>query len=222
MSSEVMVVVTEGPVKLVHFPAPGDTPRPAALMLHGAQTFLPRMADYRRYATAISSAGIDTYMINYYSQVDFTAVRTGQNLMLTRLEAWTKMVSEIASAVTRNKNATGKVGLIGFSNGGVLAVNTCATDPRFDAAVVYYGGIPSRLKDVRHLPPMLVLHGVDDRVIPVAAAKGLTALARRVNGVGELVTYPDTDHGFAVDRTVAATDALARTVTFLKRELKVS
>jgi carboxymethylenebutenolidase len=221
MATDVTLVVTEGPVKLTLTRAPGDAPRPAALLLHGAQTFGPRMADYRRYATAIASAGIDAYLVHYYNQVEYTAVRTGQNLMMTRLEAWTKMISEIAATITRNKDATGKVGLIGFSNGGVLAVSACATDPRFDAAVIYYGGIPSKLKDIRHLPPLLILHGVNDKVIPVQAGRNLAQLAGRLDGTGELVTYQDADHGFAIERTVPAADALARTVTFLKRALKV-
>jgi carboxymethylenebutenolidase len=220
MSSDTIVVTTERPVTLTQFRAPGDAPRPAALLLHGAQTFGPRLADYRRIANAICAAGIDAYLVHYYSQVDFAAVRTGQNLMATRLDAWTKMVSEIAATITRNKDATGKVALVGFSNGGVLAVAACAKDPRFDAAVIYYGGIPSALKEVRHLPPLLILHGAADNVIPVAAGKNLAAAARKLDGSGEFVTYEEAGHGFAVDRSVPATDALARTVTFLKRELR--
>jgi carboxymethylenebutenolidase len=222
MSSDISIFVTDGPVKLTLFRAPGDAPRPAALMLHGAQTFGPRLADYRRYASAIAIEGIDTYLVHYYSQLDYVTVRTGQNLMMTRLEAWTKMISEIAGTIAKNKDATGKVGLIGFSNGGVLAVSACATDPRFDAAVIYYGGIPSKLKDIRHLPPLLILHGKNDRVIPVVAGKNLATLAARLDGTGEFVTYEDADHGFAIDRTVPAIDAMARTIKFLKRELKVS
>jgi len=67
-------------------------------------------------------------------------------------------------------------------------------------------------------PPVLLLHGEGDRFIPVAQSRQLhDALA--ADGVDvQLHTYPGADHMW-LGAPDAATDALARTVAFLRRQL---
>jgi dipeptidyl aminopeptidase/acylaminoacyl peptidase len=67
-----------------------------------------------------------------------------------------------------------------------------------------------------------VLHGDADQVIPVEAGKELAAEAKQLGTRVDLVIYPGESHGFGADFAKKnATDALNRTIAFLKKELQV-
>ncbi len=70
-----------------------------------------------------------------------------------------------------------EVGVAGHSNGAVttlgLIANTCCHDPRVKAAVVMAGttvGIPSGTYDYKDTPPVLLVHGTADQLIPYRSA----------------------------------------------------
>ena len=96
-----------------------------------------------------------------------------------------------------------------------------ALDSRINAAVIYYGAVPFPIMDrVRRFPPLLILHGDADTIITVDRGKELASLAKDMGGSADLVIYPGATHGFGSRlNTKDGADALARTVTFLTKEL---
>lgn len=63
---------------------------------------------------------------------------------------------------------SGRIGLLGFSLGGFIAADTAAHDERVEASGVLYGGMPNAtVSQVKHLPPVLELHGDADRNVPL-------------------------------------------------------
>jgi carboxymethylenebutenolidase len=212
---------TERQVKVVYFRAPGDTERPAALLLHGAGGFDRRIADYNRYASQLANQGIDAYLVYYYSDRDELGMSQSGDVFTDRYPAWAKLVDDLADYLLMQKDSNGKVGLVGFSNGGILATGASTLDPKINAAVIYYGTEPWPLKErAKRFPPLLVLHGDADQIIPVIAGHQLAALAQDVGAKADLVIYPGEGHGFgpAIDGKNGG-DALKRTIAFLKREL---
>lgn len=208
----------ERPVKVIHFRAPGDAPRPAALILHGAGGFDRRITDYQRYGAAIANAGIDAYLVYYYSAAD---IESAGSVFEQRYRAWAQLVGDLADHLLIQKESNGKVGLIGFSNGGILATGAATLDPKINAAVIYYGTEPWPLRDASwRYPPLLILHGDADNIIPVDAGIQLANHARQLGTPVELSIYPDEGHGFGSNIAGKnGADALARTIAFLKREL---
>ncbi len=212
----------ERPVQVTYFRAPGENPRPAALLLHGAIGFASRIADYSCYASDLANHGIDAYLVYYYSAGDERAMFGGANIFADRYPAWTKLVSDVAGDVLNRADSNGKIGLIGFSNGGILATGVGARDPAVTAAVIYYGTRPWPLKEpITRLPPLLILHGDADTIIPVAQGRELADLAKRLGGTADLVIYPGERHGFGSRLDTAnGADARARTLAFLEKALK--
>ena len=212
---------TERAVKVVYFPAPGDSKRPSALLLHGAGGFDRRIADYNRYGSALANQGIDAYLVYYYSDADERGMSQSGDIFTERYPAWAKLVDDLADHLVKQTNSNGKVGLVGFSNGGILATGASTLDPKINAAVIYYGTEPWPLRErAKRFPPLLVLHGDADRVIPVIAGHQLAALAEDVGAKAELVIYPGEGHGFGPD--IAGKnggDALKRTLAFLRQLL---
>jgi carboxymethylenebutenolidase len=212
---------TERQVKVVYFRAFGDAKRPSALLLHGAGGFDRRIADYNRYGSALANQGIDAYLVYYYSEADERGMQSGADTFTDRYRAWAKLVDDLADHVLKQADSNGKVGLVGFSNGGILATGASTLDPKINAAVIYYGTDPWPLRErAKRFPPLLVLHGDADQVIPVIAGHQLAALAESLGAKADLVIYPGEGHGFGPEMTGKnGADALKRTLAFLKREL---
>lgn len=216
---DIKLPATEHHVRVTYFAAPGEAKRPAALLLHGAGGFGRRIKDYNSYASALANAGIDAYLVYYYSAAD----ESGYDFEL-RYPAWAKLVDDLADHLLGEPLSNGKVGLVGFSNGGILASGAAALDSKISAAVIYYGTPPWPLRQpVRHYPPLLILHGDADAIISVSAGRELARDAKALGGQADLVIYPGEAHGFGSNLTAKnGADALARTVAFLRRELAVN
>ncbi|MBN9545243.1 MAG: dienelactone hydrolase family protein [Alphaproteobacteria bacterium] len=211
----------ERTVDVTYFRARSDAPRPSVLLLHGANGFDSQIANYNRYAAALADAGFDAYLVFYYSPGDWQRLTRGDDVFARRFLAWTGLVSDLAADIRKRPDTSGKIGLVGFSNGGTLSGGTAALDPAISAAVIYYGAVPFPLETpVTRLPPLLILHGDADAIIPIEQGRRLAELARSLGGKPELVVYPGERHGFGsrLDSDNGA-DALSRTIAFLKREL---
>jgi carboxymethylenebutenolidase len=217
----IMLPSKERQVHVTYFRAPGETPRPSALLLHGAGGFDRRIADNNHYAAMLADAGIDAYLVYYYSDLDDKMMSFGVNVFGERYPHWAQLVDDLADYLVKQKDSNGKVGLVGFSNGGILATGASTLDPTINAAVIYYGTDPWPLgQPATRFPPLLVLHGDADQVIPVENGKQLAEEAMALGARVDLVIYPGQSHGFGADwKKADATDAFNRTVTFLKKEL---
>ena len=212
----------ERQVHVTYFRASGTGQRPAALLLHGANGFDSQSANYQRYATALAGRGIDAYLVYYYSDADEQNMFGGVDVFARRYSAWTRLISDLAGDILKKDESSGKIGLVGFSNGGTLAAGAAARDPRITAAVVYYGTTPFPMEvAVTRFPPLLILHGDADTIIPVEHGRQLASLAKQLGGSPELVVYPGERHGFGSRlQTDNGADALNRTIAFLARELR--
>ena len=211
----------ERQVQVTYFRAPGEGKRPSVLLLHGAGGFDRRIEGYNRYASALAQAGMDAYLVYYYSGKDESLMSFGVDVFSMRYPAWAKLVDDLADYLEARPDSNGKAGLIGFSNGGILATGASTLDPKVTAAVIYYGTDPWPLKTkAERYPPLLVLHGDADQIIPVENGKQLAAEAKALGAPVDLVIYPGQSHGFGADfGKKDAVDALARSIAFLKKEL---
>jgi carboxymethylenebutenolidase len=220
---KIMLPAKERQVHVTYFRAPGDAPRPSALLLHGAGGFDRRIADNNHYAAMLANAGVDAYLVYYYSDLDDKLMSNGINVFEDRYQHWAELVDDLADYLIQQKDSNGHVGLVGFSNGGILATGASTLDAKIDAAVIYYGTDPWPLgKPATRFPPLLILHGDADQVIPVENGMQLAQEAKSLGAKVDLVIYPGQSHGFGADwQKKDATDAFNRTVVFLKQELQV-
>jgi carboxymethylenebutenolidase len=132
---------------------------------------------------------------------------------------WTRTVIDTISFAIRRDNVNSRqIGLIGFSNGSWVALSAAARDRRVSAVVENYGGYPGwdEINPAR-LPPVLILHGDADRVVPVNEADKLEAVLKEAGVPYEMHIYPGADHGF---RGSDHDDALKRTLEFFAAHVK--
>jgi carboxymethylenebutenolidase len=130
-------------------------------------------------------------------------------------------VDDLADYLKAQKNATGKVALIGFSDGGTLATGAGAMDKNITAAVIYYGMDAANVGiEEDRFPPMLLLHGDADQTITWMNSELLAQHMKELKAPVEFVLFPGEKHGFGADTTTRhGADALHRTLVFLHQKM---
>ena len=169
------------------------------MLLHGGGGFDRRIAEYNRYASALASQGIDAYLVYYYSDATTSAAcRSAADIFTERYPAWAKLVDDLADHLLTQPDSNGKVGLVGFSNGGILATGASTLDPKINAAVIYYGTEPWPLEErAKRFPPLLRAARRRGPGDPRASRATSSPLWLRIVGAkADLVIYPGEGHGF--------------------------
>ncbi|MGY4475440.1 dienelactone hydrolase family protein [Bradyrhizobium sp. USDA 3364] len=230
MAETLSVDAAEGHVTLNRFASGRAGKRPAVLMLHGSRGFDLRPRAYERHANALTAAGIDAYFVRYYTPADekaFEMMHTRERreaYETGRFDAWAARISSVLTAVLAGLDSSGRIGLLGFSLGGYVAAATAARDERVSALAVLYGGMPDKIvPDVKHLPPMIELHGEADRNVPLASGEELVRLGKSVGAAAEIIKYPGKPHGFDfADNDPMTTDAVSRVAGFFQARLNAA
>jgi carboxymethylenebutenolidase len=197
------------PLAVTRYAAAGTAARPGVMVLHGASGLDAGHEAYAHYARLLAANGIDAYLLDYF----------GPRATWTCgcWSIWAAKVLDVAAFVARSPQSSGRVGVLGFSLGGGVAIESAA-DPRIRALAVLYPSIPNKVEFARP-PPLLVLQGDADRAAPLPDSEALVRLARQSGGRAELVVYPGEGHRLSTWQQAAATDATERMIAFFRAEL---
>jgi phospholipase/carboxylesterase len=125
-----------------------------------------------------------------------------------------------------------RLGIVGFSLGGYFGFFLAAGNEA-KALVSYYGAYPyaqgmlgPNFRDAlgRVKPPVLMLHGDADQLVPIAAANAVSDWLSQNGKEVQLVTYPGVPHTFIADQRAnaksAAADSRTKVAAFLETSLK--
>lgn len=167
-------------------------------------------------AAQLAEQGFAVYLLHYFDRTGF--VEQEKSAIVMNFPVWMKTLWDAISFVEQQPQVDGeRLGLVGFSLGGYLAVCGAAIDPRVKAVVEFFGGMPKEMKlFMRRLCPMLILHGEDDTIIPVSEAHHLREILEKKNMPHEVKIYPGVGHGF--DGEIWK-DARVRALAFLQKYL---
>jgi carboxymethylenebutenolidase len=194
------------------------------IILPGAAGWRPL---YGELARLLADSGFVTLALDYYAESGPAAI--GSEDKLRKWPEWQATVRNAVAYLRALPSVSGRpVGLVGYSRGAFLAVSLASSMPGVAAVVDYFGGggggTEPLVQEVRHMPPLLILHGADDSVVPVSFAYELRDSVQAQDGEVELKLYPGVDHAFNLPSSptyseAAARDAFAKTVEFLRRRL---
>lgn len=212
----------EGSIAVERYAAQGISGRSSVLILHGGQGVEKFHDHYKRFALALAESGFDAYLVNYYVGDDAQRAKeldtkNRQAYFSKRIHVWTQVVSTVMDSILSSDLASGRVALLGFSQGGFLATAAASMDHRVTALGVFYGGIPTAVKsEITRLPPLLELHGDADLTVPLEEGIALVDLAKSFGQPCEMIVYPGAGHGFFGKDDM---DSKQRTVDFFRRYL---
>lgn len=208
----------------------GPGPYPGVLVLHTSAGLKQADLDYAR---KLAVEGYVCLVPAFMETYGITGRTRQQTFTGYARDVYNDFLTAIDVLKSSDKVAGSKIGAIGFSNGGYFAMWLAAT-AKVDAGVSYYGALNGAGTDKeltrfsstfdRNSAPVLILHGSDDRTVPVGAAEHLGRIVKSAGSPYEIKIYDGADHVFERDlrndaQKAAATDAWERTIKFFGEKL---
>jgi carboxymethylenebutenolidase len=200
----------------------GDLGRPLIVLLHGLGGYERFAASYDAYADLLARVGWRVCAALYYSGDDQRIMTTSDQATRDayrerRFERWVNAVVKEIDELSSGQ----RVGLLGFSQGGYLAVAVAGKQPRVRALAELYGGIPRwGSPQIDTLPPTLIVHGEADTVVPIAEGEALAAFASKRSDEVVMQRYAGAEHGFDFDwEALQSVDVRRRITAFFERQL---
>lgn len=89
-----------------------------------------------------------------------------------------------------------KIVVIGYCFGGTQALNLARRGADIAGVVSFHGNLNSSLKASQNMPPLLVLTGASDPMVPPAQVQGFKDEMKKANVKYDLISYPNATHAF--------------------------
>jgi carboxymethylenebutenolidase len=208
-------------IAVERYDALGEDPHPALILLHGADGMRFKIfADrYRKVARSLATCGYNVYLPHYFHRT--STIVTNHPDMVKNFPTWTETVKDCVSFVLEQGKSAGKgVALVGFSLGASLVLAQAAQDSRIAAAVEVFGAVPDWLvSSMQNMPPLLILHGSKDWLVPVSDAHKLEGALKTNGHRYQMHIYENEGHGFSEPTNY---DALTRAQAFLSEHFPAS
>jgi dienelactone hydrolase len=187
---------------------------PAVIGLHGSGGGHASMAEP---ASLLAGQGFAVYVLYYFDRTGTVEI-DGLPTIFRHYPAWMKTLWDAVSFVAAQPQVDPeRIGLLGFSLGAYLSLSAASIDSRVKAVVEFFGGMPKEMKFfMRRLCPVLILHGEQDKTVPVEEAYHLQQLLQKKQIPYEMQIYPGVGHGFSGE---VWRDAGVRTLAFLSKHL---
>jgi dienelactone hydrolase len=205
-------------IRADRYPPAGPRSHRTVIVLYGAGGMVFDGPSMRRVARALADAGDTVYLVHYYNRTG-TLVAL-DSTMQAHFDEWLATLRDgIAWVHGREENGARPIGLYGYSLGGFLAIAAGSDNPLVGAVTEQAGGIwNSQEKRVGKMPPVLMVHGLDDKRVPVEKyAKPLLRILRAHGGHVETDFVPDEGHVFSETAMAAVRPKVAK---FFARELR--
>jgi carboxymethylenebutenolidase len=187
---------------------------PAIVLVHGSGGPLPGIDPFARQAAGM---GVHVFGVHYFERTGHTWVSpaTIKDFFLEWLQTLRDAISHIAAQPAVDPH---RIGLLGFSLGGFLSLALATQDRRIAAVAELFGGLPEHfMADAGKLPPVLILHGDSDTVVPVGEAERLEAVLKQHRVPYEIKVYSNQGHRFT---GIAQLDAMRRVAMFFRHYLQ--
>ena len=190
---------------------------PGMLVLHGSMG----AGSYwlGRFAPTLNGLGIAAYAPRYLQKTGSWIATSKKIYDGKHFPAWLTAARDAVSYVAERPSIDAKrIGVLGFSLGGYLAMALAAQEPRIRAVIALSGGLPPGWENEvsTGMAPVLLLHGTNDAVVPVAEAYRAERLLKERGVVCELEVFPGERHWITGK---AQAKLLARCAAFLNKNL---
>ena len=149
------------------------------IVLYGAGGMVFDGPSMKRVTRALADAGDAVYLLHYYNRTG--TIVSLDSTMQKHFEEWLETVRDaIVWAHGRGENKARTIGLYGYSLGGFLAIAAASDNPLVGAVTEQAGGIwNSQEKRLGKMPPVFMVHGLEDKRVPIEKfAKPLLGVLR--------------------------------------------
>jgi carboxymethylenebutenolidase len=234
-AGEVKVPVTDGEIPAYRAMPANGTHFPTVIVVEEVFGVHEHIKDLCR---RLAKAGYFAIAPELYSRLgDVTKLSNIQEIMAVVNKAPdTQVMSDLDATVAYAKSSgkadASKLAITGFCRGGRTVWLYAAHNPGLKAAVAWYGPLGGQaseampktaLEMVGQLKaPVLGLYGGKDQGIPASDIEKMRTALKSSGKTGEIVVYPDAEHGFNADyrpsyNKAAAQDGWKRMLAWFKQ-----
>ncbi|MFZ1217775.1 MAG: dienelactone hydrolase family protein [Chthoniobacterales bacterium] len=170
----------------------------AVIVLYGAGGMVFDGSSMKRVARALAANGDTAYLLHYYNRTG--SIVAVDSTMQKHFGEWLETLRDGIKWVHQRKENDGRrIGIYGYSLGGFLALAAASDNPLVGAVTEQAGGIwNSEKKRIGKMPPVLMVHGLEDKRVPVEKyAKPLLRVLRERGGPVETEFVPGEGHVFS-------------------------
>jgi carboxymethylenebutenolidase len=180
-----------------HEPA-GTGPHPGIVVLHGSGGAGSYWMD--RFAPTLMKFGVGAYAPHYLQKTRSQRATAEMILDGKHFPEWLGAIRDAVDYVAARPGIDARrIGVLGVSLGGYLAVALGIEDRRMRAVIELSGGLPMGWEDrvSQGMAPVLILHGAADTVVPVSEAYKLQGVLRERRVSCETEVLPGEGHWFS-------------------------
>ena len=192
----------------LQFRPDGAGPFPALVLLHGCSgMYTPGgyiTASYLRWAELLAEDGYVALLVDSFNPRGYRTICELQKRPIR--ESRERVEDAYAAARWLNRQpyvAAGRIGLLGWSNGGTGTLYamrpTSRIEPAFRAAVAFYPGCRTLSRARTPYQPyaaLLILSGGADDWTPAAPCAQLIDIAKGQGAPADIIVYPGAHHSF--------------------------
>jgi carboxymethylenebutenolidase len=185
-------------IRVEHFAQRGNEKRPVIVLAPESASFKTVSPVYQSIAANLAEEGYLVLIVHFFDRTGHDGIAK-DDIKEKMFRQWMEALGDGVQYARRLANADpGRVGLLGFSLGGYLAVAVAAdANVKVQAVGCYFGGVPKELwPKIKKLPPVLVVHGEKDDVVPVSEAYKIIKFCEKNNLKCEHKIYPSEGHLF--------------------------
>ncbi len=166
--------------------------KPLIIILYGSGGLGEFFSDL---ASHLCKSGSHVMVVHYFDQTGMTTASSAE--MAQNFKLWLKTVdASIDYAASLPLVDSKNICLLGHSLGAQLALHTAASDGRVASVIDMAGCFVLPTAKIEKMPPVLILHGKLDKVVPVSREKSLVAVLERTGTKFEEHIFPKADHAF--------------------------
>ena len=200
-------------IHIDHYAPQGSDIHPAVILVHGSGGPLSGLDPFAGQAALF---GVHVFVLHYFERTGHAWV--GPSQIEEHFPVWLETLRDALTFVTGQPGVdAGRIGLLGFSLGSYLSLALATQDARIAAVAEFFGGLAEHfIADAGKLPPVLILHGTGDRIVPVERAYELERVLQQHNIPYQIKIYPDQGHAF---QGLVQFDAMRRVAAFFKNYL---
>ena len=190
---------------------------PALVLLHGSGGAVSYWTS--RFAPALTRFGVSLYAPHYFDRTGTERATPEMILDGRHFPEWLAAAEDAVAHVARQPGVDPeRIAVLGISLGGYLAMALATLHGRLCAVAELSGGMPPGWEQhiTPSMPPVLILHGERDTVVPVSEAHKLQALLQAGGIAHQLEIFPDETHWFSA---AAQSRMLMSCAGFLSRYL---
>ncbi len=187
--------------------------KPVVILLYGQSGVESQNGYLRYFAGSLAKDGFAGCLLHFFDRSSIK--RASSKQMGMYFSDWLSTISDCINHL-KVENPERKFALLGHSLGAQLALIEASRNKNVNAVVELSGSLVFGLPASAKLPPVLILHGDKDKIVPIQKEKLLEQKLKSMHSYYEKKIYPGQKHSFDLD---PALDAIERSSDFLQRML---